>query len=180
LNKQYTKGQYEDLREKFIAHMRKTGEWGQYFPKDFSCYGYNESTVSEYWPMTREEALKEGFQWRDAPEEQPEVSRVIPASALPDSVDDIPDDVLQWAIRCAKTSKPFRVIKQELDFYRQQRLPLPRLHPNERYAERMQLSNPFRLWKRPCKKCGREMETTYAPERPEVVYCEECYLKEVN
>jgi len=23
------------------------------------------------------------------------------------------------------------------------------------------------------------MRTTYSPERPEIVYCEECYLKEV-
>ena len=27
--------------------------------------------------------------------------------------------------------------------------------------------------------CLNEFETTYAPERPEIVYCEQCYLKEV-
>ncbi|MBI4059642.1 hypothetical protein HY406_01100, partial [Candidatus Giovannonibacteria bacterium] len=27
--------------------------------------------------------------------------------------------------------------------------------------------------------CPNEFETTYAPERPEIVYCEKCYLAEV-
>ncbi|MBI5622130.1 DNA-directed RNA polymerase, partial [Candidatus Falkowbacteria bacterium] len=27
--------------------------------------------------------------------------------------------------------------------------------------------------------CTNEFETTYAPERPERVYCEECYQKEI-
>ena len=27
--------------------------------------------------------------------------------------------------------------------------------------------------------CPNEFETTYAPERPEIVYCEQCYLREV-
>ena len=28
-------------------------------------------------------------------------------------------------------------------------------------------------------KCTNEFETSYAPERPEIVYCESCYQKEV-
>ena len=30
-----------------------------------------------------------------------------------------------------------------------------------------------------CAKCEKEIESTYAPERPEIIYCEECYLAEV-
>jgi hypothetical protein len=109
----------------------------------------------------------------------PKVSRVIPAVKLPDAIDDVPDDILNWAIECEATKRPFRIIKQELDFYRKMKLPIPHLHPDERHRRRMALRNPRKLWKRPCMKCGKEMETTYAPERPEIVYCENCYLKEV-
>ncbi|MFZ1019649.1 MAG: hypothetical protein WAN61_01490 [Minisyncoccia bacterium] len=28
-------------------------------------------------------------------------------------------------------------------------------------------------------KCAVEFETSYAPERPEIVYCEKCYQQEV-
>ena len=32
---------------------------------------------------------------------------------------------------------------------------------------------------KPVGACPNEFETTYAPERPEIVYCEACYLREV-
>ena len=109
----------------------------------------------------------------------PKVDKVIPAEKLPDSIDDIPDDILNWAIKCEATGRPFRIIKQELEFYRKMKLPIPHFHPDERHRRRMALRNPRKLWRRPCGKCGKEMETTYAPERPEIVYCESCYLQEV-
>jgi len=43
----------------------------------------------------------------------------------------------------------------------------------------MALRNPRKLYERVCDKCGKDMITTYSPERPEVVYCESCYNKEV-
>jgi len=48
-----------------------------------------------------------------------------------------------------------------------------------RHAARIAKRNPETLWDRPCMKCSKQIETSYAPERPEIVYCEECYLKEV-
>jgi CxxC-x17-CxxC domain-containing protein len=77
------------------------------------------------------------------------------------------------------TKKPFRIIPQELDFYRKHNLPIPRRHPNQRHLDRMSLRNPRKLYTRKCDKCGKEIQTTYAPERTEIVYCEECYNKEV-
>jgi CxxC-x17-CxxC domain-containing protein len=109
----------------------------------------------------------------------PKASKIIPAEKLPERISAIPDDILEWAIQCEVTKRPFKIVSQELEFYRRMELPVPRLHPDERHRRRLALRNPRRLWKRTCQKCGKEMETTYAPERPETVYCEECYLKEV-
>ncbi len=178
-NKQYAKEEYEQLVPKIIEHMQKGGEWGLFFPPEFSPFGYNESLAHEYMPLTDREAKERGFHWRKIVEKNPEVKKTIPAGSLPDSIDDIPDDVINWAIVCPITHRPFRILKQELDFYRRQKLPLPRLHPDERYDRRLALRNPRRLWKRECMKCQKPIETTYAPDRPEIVYCEECYLKEV-
>jgi hypothetical protein len=36
-NKQYTKEEYERLREKLIEHMKDTGEWGEFFPVELSA-----------------------------------------------------------------------------------------------------------------------------------------------
>jgi hypothetical protein len=46
---------------------------------------------------------------------------------------------------------------------------------------RIKRVNPPKLWHRKCMKegCQNEFETSYAPERPEIVYCEKCYQQEV-
>ncbi|PIR48601.1 hypothetical protein COU80_02725 [Candidatus Peregrinibacteria bacterium CG10_big_fil_rev_8_21_14_0_10_55_24] len=179
LNKQYTKEEYEELVPKIIEHMRSTGEWGEFFPVALSPFAYNETVAQEYFPLSEEEVLKRGWKWRDQKDEIPKVERIIPAAKLPNSINDIPDDILNWAVECEATKRPFRIIKQELDFYRKMRLPIPHFHPDERHKHRMALRNPRKLFSRTCAKCEKPIQTTYAPDRPEIVYCEECYLKEV-
>ncbi|MDC0358628.1 hypothetical protein OAO01_07415 [Oligoflexia bacterium] len=39
--------------------------------------------------------------------------------------------------------------------------------------------NPRNLWERNCEGCGLELHSSYAPARPEKIYCEECYLEQV-
>lgn len=179
LNKQYTKEKYERIVTSLIALMEKTGEWGKFFPLDSFPFAYNETAAQDYFPLSRDEALAMGFLWRDASEEQPAVKKIVPAGKLPDSIADVPDDILNWAIESEESKRPFRIVKQEVAFYRRMRLPLPHLHPAERHRQRLAQRNPYRIWVRSCMKCGKEMQTTYTPDRPEIVYCEECYLKEV-
>jgi hypothetical protein len=179
LNKRYTRGEYENLVPRIIEHMRKTGEWGEYFPVGDSPFGYNESIAQDEVPLSREEGTRRGWKWEDIHDETPHVEKIIPAARLPDSIGDIPDDILNWAIQSEGSGRPFRIIKQELEFYRTLWVPVPHLHPEERYRRRITLRNPRKLWSRTCAKCGKGIETTYAPERPEIVYCENCYLKEV-
>ncbi|MFA6523438.1 MAG: hypothetical protein WCS85_03675 [Candidatus Peribacteraceae bacterium] len=179
LNRQYTKEEYERLVPQLIAHMRTTGEWGEFFPVRHTPFAYNETAAIDYFPLTKSEILSRGWQWREQKDEMPKVTRVIPAAKLPESISDIPDDILEWAIECAVTGRPFKIIKQELDFYREMQLPIPHFHPDERHRRRMALRNPRKLWQRKCASCSKDIVTTYAPQRPEIVYCEECYLKEV-
>jgi Zn ribbon nucleic-acid-binding protein len=194
LNKQYTKAEYEALVPKIIEKMMSDGEWGEFFPASMSPFGYNETVANEYFPLEKEEALKERFNWSDYEPPFAKVEKIIPASKLPDTIESIPDDILNWAIECEESGKPFRIIRQELEFYRKYSLPVPRRHPNVRHMDRMQMRNPRKLFERKCHKCGKDMITTYTPcemkwslevplgcppERPEKVYCEVCYEKEV-
>jgi hypothetical protein len=178
LNKQYSKEEYEVLFPQIVDHMQKTGEWGEFFPKNISCFGYNEGTAQEFFPMEKEQARREGFSWFDEIHQQTPAGDGESANDLPDATQEITDDILHKVISSA-SGRPFKIQHQELDFYRRLALPLPHLHPDERYYERMQFRNPFVLCGRQCMKCGKEMQTTYAPDRPEIVYCEECYLKTV-
>jgi len=75
------------------------------------------------------------------------------------------------------TGKPFKIIKQELVFYIENNLPVPTKHPDQRHKERMDLRNPRKLYERTCAECEKDIVTTYSPDRPERVVCEECYRK---
>lgn len=178
-NKQFSQEGYVELKEKIITHMRETGEYGEYFPKELCPYGYNETLAQECFPLTKEEAIAKGYKWRDGTKEVPDVTKIIPAERLPEKIEDIPEDVINWAITCERSGRPFRIIKQEYAFYRKMQIPIPHLHPDERHSDRIERRNPPRLWKRECGKCRKEMQTTYAPDRPETVFCEDCYLKVV-
>jgi len=179
LNKQYTKEDYIVMRDKIIAQMIKDGEWGEGLPTSLSAFCYNETIAQEFYPLTKEQATAAGFQWRDMQPEKPNAQKVIPADKLPPSINDIPDDVLNWAILCEETGWPYKIMKKELELYRTMQLPIPRLHPDVRHLKRMEQRGPRKLWTRNCDKCAKAMRTIYSPDRKEIVYCEECYLKEV-
>ena len=112
--------------------------------------------------------------------------------------------VLQSACH-EQCTQAFNIQPGELEFYRRMNLPLPRLCPNCRHYELIKKRTPYKLWHRKCdcnrvksdtvngtwgykntanhlhgeKTCLNKFETSYAPERPEIIYCEECYINEV-
>lgn len=117
-NKQYGKKEYENLRSKIMEHMIQTGEWGEYFPSTLSPFGYNETVAQEFFPLTEEEARAQGFKWCEFKSPAPKASKIIPASKLPLNIHEVSDDILDAAIECEISKKPFKIIKQELAFYR--------------------------------------------------------------
>ncbi len=190
-NTQYTKGAYEELVPRIIEHMKKTPyqspagsdtgqEWGQYLPPSFSPFPYNESVAHEYMPLTKEEAKSMGFHWSETTDVHPNVTKIIEAKNLPDTITDVPDDILHWAIRCEISGRPYRIQKPELHFYREQKLPIPHRHPDVRYDDRLRLRNPRTLWQRACGTCGKKTLSTFAPERPETIACDTCYRESVS
>ena len=78
MNKQYTKEEYEVLVPKIIEHMVKTGEWGEFFPAKYSHFGYNQTMNMTKYPLTKDEALRQGFTWSDFEAPFPKVAKTIP------------------------------------------------------------------------------------------------------
>lgn len=176
-NKQYSQEQYEELVPKLIAHMQETKEWGEFFPINISSFGYNETIAQEYFPLNKEDVINKNWLWFE--EEQAEQKYMGPPFSVPKTIGEVDNDICNQILTCSKTEKPYKIIPQELDFYNRAQLPLPQLCPDQRHAERMERRNPYILWNRTCAKCNKEIMTSYAPDRPETVYCEECYLGEV-
>ncbi len=175
LNKQYSKQEYEELVPRIITHMIANKEWGEFFPMHISHFGYNETAAQEYLPLTKVEALQLGATWCDYQSPLPQASNVVPAATLPKHISEVNDDILQAVILAEGSDRPFKITKQELAFYRKYNLPLPHYTPDERHQKRMTLRLPEQLWDRNCQRCQQAIKTSYAPQRPEQIYCEECY-----
>lgn len=176
-NKQYAKEEYERLVPQIIAHMRTTGEYGEFFPVTMSAFGYNQTLAQDYYPMTEDDVKKRGWAWFD--EEDVREQYLGPKQEIPDAIKDAHDDIVEKIFLCDVSGKPYKFIPQELALYRQLQLPLPRARFMDRHRARMGQRNPRTLYECECGKCRKKIQTTYGPDRPEKVYCEECYLKEV-
>jgi cytochrome c-type biogenesis protein CcmH/NrfF len=195
LNKQYSKEQYESLFPKIIKHMNdmpyvdKMGriyKYGEFFPSELSQFCYNETIAQEYFPLTKEEVKKRGHGWKEKEDRNYLVG--IKSEQIPDSINDINEEIIGKVIECAhkgecnqQCTEAFKIIPEEFQFYKRMNLPIPRLCPNCRHYERLAQRNPLKLWHRKCMKegCTNEFETSYAPDRPEIIYCERCYQQEV-
>ena len=112
----------------------------------------------------------------------------IPTENIPDAIDEVDEKILEEVLGCRhkgncnhQCNTAFRLANYELSFYKKNKIPLPALCPNCRYYERFLQLPALKLWHRKCMKvgCQNEFETPYAPDRPEIVYCERCYQQEV-
>ena len=203
LNKQYSKEEYEVLVPKIIKHMNEMPfvdnrgriyKYGEFFPPEFSPFPYNDTIAQQYFPATKEEALKFGSRWYEEEEKNYQITKM--SKELPDDIKDLLDSVLSEIIGCEHEGKckeqctnAFKITENELIFYRKMNIPLPTLCPNCRHYERLKKRNPMKLWHRTCMcdkeshehtgKCKTEFETSYSQERPEIIFCEKCYQKEV-
>jgi len=179
LNRQYSKEEYQALAPKIIAHMKKTGEWGEFFPVQLSPFAYNETLANDYYPLSSDEVAAQGWRWLKKEIEKPEVEKTIRADRLPNTIAEVPDDILNWAILCECTGEPFRITKKELDFYRRQNLPIPKRHSNQRHKDRFALRAARHLYNQECDECGIGIRTPYASGVAQKIYCETCYQKTV-
>jgi len=215
LNRQYPKEEYEKLVVKIKKHMDdmpytdakgRVYKYGEFFPPEISPLSYNESIAQEYFPFVKTQSEAYGMAW-SLPEEKNYIP-TIKSDLIPDLLKDVPDSITNGILECAHNNKgcnhqcatAFKIITQELDFYKRFNIPLPNLCPNCRYYERISQRAPIQLWHRKCQcggnksssgvysnvarhqhgdsQCTNEFETSYAPDRPEIVYCEQCYQQE--
>jgi hypothetical protein len=215
-NKQYAKEEYETLVPKIIEHMRampyidvkgRIYKDGEFFPIELSPFCYNETIAQEMYPLTKEEAISQGYAWKDDEEKAHVATKRT--EDMPDAINEVSDAMLNETFECShqgncndQCTKAFRIVPVELEFYRRMNIPLPRLCQSCRHFARVRQRNPMKLWARTCQcggaessnriyknlsqhshgdlHCSNAFETTYNPDRPEIVYCERCYQAEVS
>ncbi len=189
LNKAYEKEEYEKLKTALIIAMKERGEYGEFFPLSCSPFGYNETQAQVYHPIKKEEALAKGWNWCDSTGGTYGKETLAPEK-MPDNIKNASDELLKKVLKCIDCSKNYNIVKPELAFYQRLSIPLPRRCPDCRYLKRLSLRLPRRTWQRSCMcdkdhpnhkgVCPNQFQTSYAPDRPEIVYCEQCYQAEVS
>ena len=177
-NVQYSKEEYFALKEQILRHMKQTGEFEKPFPITLSPFAYNETVAQDYYPLDEKSCRANGWAWRTKKNEK--TAYQGPEIDVPQSIDEVDDEITKTIFSCATSGKQFKFIPQEIKLYRTHRIPLPDLCFNERHITRIQRRNPRWLWKRTCANCHAELESSYAPQRPEKVLCESCYIAEVS
>jgi hypothetical protein len=175
-NKQYSKDEYEALAARIILHMQQTAEWGEFFPSRLSPFPVNLSQTQEYLPLTQAEAMQRGLSWQEPPSRAAGRTEFEP----PDTLKEVDDGILGRALGCRSCKKSYKIIEQELRFYRQAGLAPPRLCPECRHSGRETLRNRRVLHARACSQCGKSIDTTWPSDAGALlIYCEECYQREV-
>src|SRR3989339_831140 len=193
LNKQYTKEEYEVLIPKIIEHMNQMPykdslgrEWhyGSTFPLDIHAFAYNETIAQELFPITKEEAQRQGYRWVDTVTKNHNIT--LKGEDVPDSIREVDEQILKEIIGCVHAGKcnhmcteAFKVTSSDLIFYKRLGIPIPQVCPNCRHFARLSQCTPIKLYDRNCAKCSNAIKTSYALDRPEVVYCKQCYNNEV-
>jgi len=188
LNKQYVKEKYEELVPKIIQHMNdmpyidKKGcvyKYGEFFPVEFSWYGYNNTMAQEFFPLTKDEAIENGYSWFEIPRSQYKID--LTSNQLPEKISETSEDIINKIISCEMCNNAFRVIKEEVAFYKRENIPVPHKCPDCRYQDRIFRRIKPHLYKRLCMSngCDNTFETGYDPKDKDIVYCESCYQKEV-
>ncbi len=214
LNKQYTKEEFEELVPKLRKHMEdmpyvdrggRVYKYGEFFPIEFSPWAYNETLAQEYFPLTKEEAQAKGYRWRDA--ESRDYKPTMTVEQIPSDITATDEGITKEIIECAhkgtcnqNCTKAFRIIPDELAFYKKIGVPVPTLCPACRTMERLKMRLMMELYERKCAcagivsengtytnltphdhgdtPCLVEFKTGYPPESGAIVYCETCYQQE--
>src|SRR6185295_3767368 len=178
LNKPYSKEEYEKSAAQIIDSLNKEQEWGEHLPVYLSPFAYNESAAHEYYPRDRVAVNDRKWRWSD---ELPYTKNLetVAWGNIPDSIQSLDRKIVAEVFACIDCGRNYKLIPGEVDFYKKIPTPLPRRCPQCRHLLRFRRKNPTSIWQRTCANCAKEIQTTYAPERLEIIYCEDCYLKTV-
>ena len=207
LNRRYTKEEFIALREEIKKHMvdmpyrdaqGRVYSYGEFLPPEFSPFAYEDTMAIDHFPLSKEKIKAYGCRPQTAVKSEYETT--IKSTDLPDDINDAEDTILKEIIECNDCKHAYRIISSELQFLRQNHIPLPRSCVDCRHTKRISQRNKSALYPRACDcnsssketvyknetehfhgnlPCPNTFETSYSPNRPEVIYCEKCYQQEV-
>ena len=205
-NIKYSKEEYKDLLSKIKKQMTVDNEYGEFFPLYMSPFPYNDTVAQEYFPSSEKWAIERKMRWGNFEEKNYKVT--ITHDLLPDNINEVSDSILNEVISCSHDgncehgcTKAYKIIPDELSFYRRRNVPLPRECSNCRHHRRLSYRNKTSLRNIQCMckgenlsngvyentvehmhgkvPCDKKIQTTIDANSGYTIYCEECYKTEI-
>ncbi len=186
LNKEYSKEEYEKLRIQIIDDIKnnpyidKNGRkwsYGEFLPIDLSSYSYNETVANSIFPQNKDSIINQGYSWYETKENN--YTTTLNKNDIPKTINETTDEILVEVMECSTCHRAYKINEQELYLLHKLGMPIPYDCWKCRQNRRFKIINPPKLYNRNCAKCNNEIITSYAPDRPEIVYCEKCYQQEI-
>ena len=131
------------------------------------------SEISEaFLDLWGEEKISITWRTKDTQSTTAQTMNSILARDMPE-ISDIDDSTENLVVSCEQSGKIFRIIKEELAFYKQYNIPLPRKHPEIRYKYRFESTPKNTFFLRKCIECWSSVLSVW--ERDKII-CENCSL----
>jgi hypothetical protein len=178
-NKQYTEDEYWGKVDEIKYKMLTDGEYGEFFPLSLSPFPYNVSLSNIMYSISKDRVLEIGGWWYDDKINIPDGIEIKRRNEIEDDIKDVKDGILNIGIMSEGNGKPFRIVKDELDFYRRKNIAIPNLTPYERIINRFKFVNNFKVFNNKCFKCGIDILSSYSTSEGYKPYCDDCYKKEI-
>ncbi len=212
LNKEYEENEWFKLKEKIISDMKENPYfdsrgvphgYGEFFPAELSPFYFEDSMLAEYMQISKDEAKSLGLRVKEGKTQKSQVPTELSFADLPDATSDASSDLAGKSISCKNASsdlpyckKAFRITKKELEFLKENNLPLPRLCVSCREKELLKERSPWILKEKVCAcqgdqnaqgtyknkykhkhegACGKKIKSAKEGDN---IYCEDCYDSE--
>jgi len=177
-NKEYSKDEYEILKNHIINELTNIGIHGLIMPPELSPFAYNETIGQDNFPLTKEEAIKLGFRWEDDIQITKGKETLKPEQ-IPDHINDVESNLTKEVLVCVECDRNYKITDQELLFYKKMLLPVPRECFFCRHKNRLLRRGKIQFFIRECSNCNKEVHTNLDNDTAPILYCEKCYQQEV-
>lgn len=178
-NKSYTPEDYFKELDRIKSSLLEKGEYGDFLPIEFSPFVYNGSEAMLSFPLDKKEIEDLGALYQPEIDTDTQGLDILNSNDIPDSIEDVTDNILDKALICEKSGRPFRITKSELEFYRNFKLPIPIIHPLLRMKETFEYLGNNICHEGICSQCEMPLKTIYKAEEGWNLFCEKCYKKEI-
>jgi hypothetical protein len=147
---------------------------------EFSPFAYNETVANDFFPLSQQTVQEKGLSWYQG--DRAGYNATLGQDQIPVHITDVDSTILSEVLFCHQNEdkrsmrcpRAFKILENELSFYKRFNIPIPDTCYQCRHMERFRKRTPLQLFKRTTID-DVEVMTPYAPDRPEKIYSEKGY-----